>query len=70
MPGPEQSIQQIVARTGQRFVNANLTGTYLAAPHSLPILAPDAHLPPLGALSERLRRLPMMANRIKATLGP
>ncbi|NDJ53139.1 MAG: SDR family NAD(P)-dependent oxidoreductase [Chloroflexi bacterium] len=38
-----------------RIINANLTGAYLTTHYSLPLLAPDAHLFYLGAVSERLR---------------
>lgn len=44
----------------QRIINANLTGAYLATHHSMPLLAPDAHLFFLGAISERLK-LPGLA---------
>ena len=39
----------------QRILNANLTGAYLTTHHSLPLLATDAHLMYLGAVSERLQ---------------
>lgn len=44
----------------QRIINANLTGAYLTTHHSMPLLASDAHLFFLGAISERLK-LPGLA---------
>ncbi len=38
-----------------RQLAANLSGAYLATHHSLPLLADDAHLVYIGAISERLR---------------
>jgi 3-oxoacyl-[acyl-carrier protein] reductase len=40
----------------QRILEANLVGAYLATHYSLPLLARDAHLMFLGAISERLRQ--------------
>lgn len=61
-----------VARTApqawQRILTANLTGAYLATRHSLPLLAQDAHLVFLGAISERLR-LPSLAAYAAAKAG-
>lgn len=39
----------------RRILDANLTGAYLTTHHSLPLLARDAHLFYLGAVSERMR---------------
>lgn len=39
----------------QQILAANLTGAYLATHHSLPLLAENAHLFYLGAVSERMR---------------
>lgn len=39
----------------QRILNANLTGAFLATHYSLSLLAPDAHLFFVGAISERMR---------------
>lgn len=39
----------------QRIMNANLSGAYLATHHSMPLLAQNATLIYLGAVSERLR---------------
>ncbi len=38
-----------------RILSANLTGAYLTSHYSLPLLAPNAHLMFVGAISERLR---------------
>ncbi|MBE2202402.1 MAG: SDR family NAD(P)-dependent oxidoreductase [Anaerolinea sp.] len=54
--------------TWQRIMQANLGGAYLAAHHSLPLLAPDAHLFFLGAVSERLR-LPGLSAYAAAKAG-
>lgn len=39
----------------QRVLYANITGAYLTTHYSLPLLAPNAHLFYVGAISERLR---------------
>ena len=52
----------------QRILNANLTGAYLTTHHSLPLLATDAHLMYLGAVSERLQ-LPNLAAYAAAKAG-
>lgn len=39
----------------QQVINANLTGAYLTLHHSLPLLAEDAHIVFIGALSEQLQ---------------
>jgi NAD(P)-dependent dehydrogenase (short-subunit alcohol dehydrogenase family) len=52
----------------QRILDANLVGAYLAAHYSLPLLAKDAHLVFLGAISERLR-LPRLSAYAAAKAG-
>lgn len=52
----------------QRIVAANLTGAYLTYYHSAPLLAADAHVFFLGAVSERLR-LPGLAAYAAAKAG-
>lgn len=52
----------------QRLMDANLTGPFIATHHSLPLLAADAHLIYLGAISERLR-LPGLAAYAAAKAG-
>lgn len=54
--------------TWQRILDANLVGAYLAAHYSLPLLAKDAHLAFLGAISERLR-LPRLSAYAAAKAG-
>ena len=49
-------------------MNANLLGAYLTTHHSLPLLAPDATLIYLGAISERLR-LPGLSAYAAAKAG-
>ena len=51
-----------------RIVNANLSGAHLTTHYSLPLLAADAHLFYLGAVSERLR-LPGLAAYVAAKAG-
>jgi NAD(P)-dependent dehydrogenase (short-subunit alcohol dehydrogenase family) len=52
----------------QRQLDANLTGPFLTTKHSLPLLADDAHLVYLGAVSERLR-LPKFSAYVAAKAG-
>ena len=52
----------------QQILGANLTGAFLATHFSLPLLAPDAHLLYIGAVSERLR-LPGFAAYGAAKVG-
>ena len=54
--------------TWARILGANLTGAYLTAHHSLPLLAPDAHLIFVGAVQERLR-LPGLSAYAAAKAG-
>jgi 3-oxoacyl-[acyl-carrier protein] reductase len=54
--------------TWQRILDANLTGAYLAAHYSLPLLAGEAALIFVGAVSERLR-LPRLAAYAAAKAG-
>ena len=49
-------VNQMAFQDWQRILDANLTGAFLATHYSWPILAKDAHLFYLGALSERLRQ--------------
>lgn len=49
------SLEEMKPETWNRILSANLTGAYLAAHFSLPLLAKDAHLVFVGAISERLR---------------
>lgn len=51
-----------------RILAANLTGAFLALHHSLSLLAPDAHLIFVGAISERLR-LPGLSAYAAAKAG-
>jgi NAD(P)-dependent dehydrogenase (short-subunit alcohol dehydrogenase family) len=52
----------------QRILDANLVGAYLAVHFSLPLLAREAHLMFLGAISERLR-LPRLSAYATAKAG-
>ncbi len=50
-----QNVAKLLPAQWSRIVTSNLTGAYLATHHSLPLLAEDASLVYLGAVSERLR---------------
>lgn len=52
----------------QRIMGANLTGAYLATHYSMSLLAPDAHIVLIGAISERLR-LPGLSAYAAAKAG-
>lgn len=54
--------------TWSRILAANLTGAYLTTHFSLPLLAPEAHLFYIGAISERLR-LPGLSAYAAAKAG-
>lgn len=49
------NIADMAPETWQRLINVNLTGAFLATHYSLPLLAENAHLIFVGAISERLR---------------
>jgi NAD(P)-dependent dehydrogenase (short-subunit alcohol dehydrogenase family) len=51
-----------------RILNANLNGAFLSLHHSLPLLAPDAHLIFIGALTEQLQ-LPRLSAYASAKAG-
>lgn len=61
-------VGDMAERDWRRLVDANLTGAFMATHHSLPLLAADAHLIYLGAVSERLR-LPGLAAYAAAKAG-
>lgn len=61
-------VDEMTVGDWERILAANLTGAYLAAHHSLPVLASDAHMIFLGAVSERLR-LPGLAAYASAKAG-
>lgn len=61
-------VAEVSPTTWQRILEANLVGAYLAAHYSLPLLAQDAHLVFLGAISERLR-LPRLSAYAAAKAG-
>lgn len=61
-------IEDMTPEVWERILSANLTGAYQAARHSIPLLAPDAHLFFVGAVSERLR-LPGLAAYAAAKAG-
>lgn len=61
-------VEEMEPETWQRIVGANLTGAYLATHYSMPLLAPDAHIVLIGAISERLR-LPGLSAYAAAKAG-
>ena len=61
-------VSEMAPEAWERILAANLTGAYLTTHFSLPLLAPDAHLVFLGAISERLR-LPGLAAYAAAKAG-
>jgi NADP-dependent 3-hydroxy acid dehydrogenase YdfG len=63
-----KKIQDLVPEEWTRIVKANLTGAYLASHYSLPLLADDAHLVFIGAVSERLH-LPGLAPYVATKAG-
>jgi 3-oxoacyl-[acyl-carrier protein] reductase len=63
-----ERVSEALPEDWQRILDANLTGAYLAAHYSLPLLAPDAHMVFLGAISERLR-LPRLSAYAAAKAG-
>jgi NAD(P)-dependent dehydrogenase (short-subunit alcohol dehydrogenase family) len=63
-----EKVAEMSPDTWSRQISANLTGAYVAAHFSLPILAEDAHLVFVGAISERLQ-LPGFAAYAAAKAG-
>jgi NAD(P)-dependent dehydrogenase (short-subunit alcohol dehydrogenase family) len=63
-----QKVSDASPEAWQRILDANLTGAYVTAHYSLPILAADAHMVFLGAISERLR-LPRLSAYAAAKAG-
>jgi NAD(P)-dependent dehydrogenase (short-subunit alcohol dehydrogenase family) len=63
-----QKVEHMPGEAWRRILDANLTGAYLAAHYSLPLLAENAHMVFLGAVSERLR-LPGLAAYAAAKAG-
>jgi NAD(P)-dependent dehydrogenase (short-subunit alcohol dehydrogenase family) len=61
-------VEKMTPETWQQILGANLTGAYLTTHLSEPILAPEAHLIYLGAVSERLR-LPGLSAYAAAKAG-
>lgn len=61
-------LEDMAPSVWNRIVSANLTGAYLAAHYSLPLLANDAHMVFVGAISERLH-LPGLSAYAAAKAG-
>ncbi|MEZ4592602.1 MAG: SDR family NAD(P)-dependent oxidoreductase [Chloroflexota bacterium] len=62
------AVADLDTESWQRQLDANLTGPFLATKHSLPLLAANAHLVYLGAVSERLK-LPKFSAYVAAKAG-
>ncbi|MAU00934.1 MAG: short-chain dehydrogenase [Anaerolineaceae bacterium] len=62
------AVADLDSESWQRQLDANLTGPFLTTKHSLPLLADDAHLVYLGAVSERLK-LPKFSAYVAAKAG-
>ena len=63
-----QKSDKLATADWQRIIGANLTGAFQTIHHSLPLLAEDAHIIFLGAVSERLR-LPGLSAYVAAKAG-
>lgn len=61
-------VADIETGSWQRIMDANLTGAFMTTQQSLPLLADDAHLFYLGAVTERLK-LPGFAPYVAAKVG-
>jgi len=61
-------VREMNPETWARILDANLTGAFLALHHSMPLLAEDAVLVLIGAVSERLR-LPGLSAYAAAKAG-
>jgi len=61
-------LEELALKDWQRIMNANLTGVYLTAKYSLPLLSASAPLYILGAVSERMR-LPGLSAYAAAKAG-
>lgn len=61
-------VSQMALNDWRRILDANLNGAFLATHYSLPLLAADAHLFYLGAISERMR-LPGLSAYAAAKAG-
>lgn len=62
------TVGDMVPDAWRRTMDANLNGAYLATHYSLPLMATDAHLFYMGAVSERLR-LPGLSAYAAAKAG-
>ena len=62
------AVADLDTESWQRQLDANLTGPFLTTKHSLPLLADNAHLVYLGAVSERLK-LPKFSAYVAAKAG-
>ena len=62
------TVGEMAAVNWQQIIDANLTGAFLTTHYSLPLLAEDAHLLYVGAISERLQ-LPGLSAYVAAKRG-
>lgn len=63
-----RQVAKMTIQTWQQIIAPNLTGAFLTTQHSIPLLAPKAHLFYLGAIHERLR-LPGLSAYTAAKAG-
>lgn len=63
-----QKTAEMAPDVWQQIIEANLSGAYAATHFSMPLIAADAHLVYLGAISERLR-LPGLSAYVAAKAG-
>jgi NAD(P)-dependent dehydrogenase (short-subunit alcohol dehydrogenase family) len=56
-----ERVREQTPDTWNRIVNANLTGAYLTTHYSLPLLSKEAHMVFIGAVTEKLNRVPKFA---------
>jgi NAD(P)-dependent dehydrogenase (short-subunit alcohol dehydrogenase family) len=63
-----EKVTKMTIPTWHRILNANLTGAFIATHYSLPVLARDAHLFYIGAISESLI-LPKLTAYVAAKSG-
>ncbi len=64
----QAKVDDLAADAFTRIINNNLTGAYLTAKASLPLLKPDAPMVFIGAISERLQ-LPGLSAYVAAKAG-
>lgn len=61
-------VTELESEVWERITDANLKGAYLSAKHSIPLLAEDAHMVFIGAVTERTQ-LPGLSAYVSAKAG-